>query len=198
MPGEAFGRERSYDAGVELEEVLDGGNASGQVVRVGSTVRKPWLSSTPRVLAYLDALREAGIDVPRTHGRDEKGRLILGFIPGSVAIDEAPSSNTVVRRVGALVRASHDASARLSVPDDWPAGLLPAPQADLLCHNDLAPWNLVIDGDRLVFTDWDGAGPSSRSWTSPTRQSPSHTCFPKRMWSSARGDSPISSGVRRW
>ena len=27
-----------------------------------------------------------------------------------------------------------------------------------------ASWNLVIDGDRLVFIDWDGAGPSTRLW----------------------------------
>ncbi len=35
---------------------------------------------------------------------------------------------------------------------------------DLLCHNDLATWNLVIDDTRLVFIDWDGAGPSTRLW----------------------------------
>lgn len=149
---------------MEHEEVLNGGNASGDVVRVGSTVRKPWLASTPRVVAFMGALRGAGIDVPCTHGRDERGRLILDFVPGTMAIDIAPLSTDVVRRVGTLVRTIHDASAQRPVPEDWPVGVLPAPRADLLCHNDLATWNLVIDGDRLVFIDWDGAAPSSRSW----------------------------------
>lgn len=149
---------------MKREEVLDGGNAPGDVVRVGSTVRKAWLASTPRVVAFMDALRGGGIDVPCAHGRDEHGRLTLDFVPGTMAIDIAPLSTDVVRRVGALVRSIHNASAKLPVPEDWPVGVLPAPHTELLCHNDLATWNLVIDGDRLVFIDWDGAAPSSRSW----------------------------------
>lgn len=145
------------------EERLDGGNASGAVVRVGDTVRKPWTTTTSRVVEFLEALRAAGLDVPAPLGRDEQGRLILEHIPGTMAIDQVPLERDVVRRVGALIRRIHDASAALEVPDDWPV-LLPAPAPDLICHNDLATWNLVIDGDRLVFIDWDGAGPSSRLW----------------------------------
>src|SRR5689334_48190 len=50
-------------------------------------------------------------------------------------------------RIGALVRDIHDASVGLPIDEEW-AVLLPADQPDLLCHHDLAAWNLVIDGDR--------------------------------------------------
>ena len=33
----------------EFEEPLAGGNAAEEVLRVGGTVRKPWLESTPSV-----------------------------------------------------------------------------------------------------------------------------------------------------
>ncbi|PZU41038.1 MAG: aminoglycoside phosphotransferase, partial [Arsenicicoccus sp.] len=95
--------------------MLHGGNASGAVVRVGDTVRKPWQPSTPRVVEFMDALREAGIDVPRTYGADEQGRLVLEFVPGTMAIDLAPLPLDTLTRVGALVRRIHDASARLPV-----------------------------------------------------------------------------------
>ncbi|MFI8631001.1 phosphotransferase [Microbacterium sp. NPDC077663] len=147
------------------EEPLAGGNASGVVVRVGDTVRKPWTVSTPSVTAYLGALRSAGVDVPEALGRDEAGRQILEFVPGELAIDRGRMTESGVRRVGAMVRAIHDASATWTAPVDsrW-ATAIPAPGVELVCHNDLAPWNLVVGDDRWVFIDWDAAGPSTRLW----------------------------------
>ena len=145
------------------EEVLSGGNASGSVVRIGDTVRKPWLPTSERTTAFMLALRGQGIDLPEPRGRDAHGRLVLEFVPGDLAIHRVPLGEPLLRRIGALVRSIHDASAGLPVPDTWPV-LLPAERPNLLCHNDLATWNLVIDGDRLVFIDWDGAGPSTRLW----------------------------------
>lgn len=148
-----------------MEEILlAGGNASDDVVRVGSTVRKPWTAATPSVLAYMDAVREAGVDVPAVHGRDAQGRQVTEFVPGGLAMDSDPLSLSELCRVGRIVRAIHDASAAYE-PDSeatWSA-LIPAPGAELICHNDLAPWNLIL-GERWVFIDWDAAAPSTRLW----------------------------------
>lgn len=92
------------------------------------------------------------------------GRQILEYVPGPLAHDLPPFDAGQLARVGGMVRAIHDASSHISV--DGAAGwedLIPAPAGDLLCHNDLAPWNLVA-GERWVFIDWDGAGPSTRLW----------------------------------
>ncbi|QGN57392.1 phosphotransferase [Tetrasphaera sp. HKS02] len=142
---------------------LTGGNASASVVRIGDTVRKPWLPTTDLTVAYMQALRNRGVDLPEPRARDELGRLVLEYVPGDLAMDRGPLDVALLRRVGALVRTIHDASAGLPVPDPWEV-LLPVDRPNLLCHNDLAAWNLVIDGDRLVFIDWDGAGPSTRLW----------------------------------
>jgi Ser/Thr protein kinase RdoA (MazF antagonist) len=70
-----------------------------------------------------------------------------------------------LERLGQLVRRLHDATSTFTPPADaaWDVAV-PADRDDLLCHHDLAPWNLVRDGGRWVFIDWDGAGPGSRSW----------------------------------
>jgi tRNA A-37 threonylcarbamoyl transferase component Bud32 len=152
-----------HDDRRDHEDALAGGNASASVVRIGDTVRKPWLPTTERIVAYMVALRNRGIDLPEPRGRDDQGRLILDFVPGELALHKTPLDLDVIRAVGVLVRSIHDASAGLAVPEDWDV-LLPTQDPDLLCHNDLATWNLILDGDRLVFIDWDGAGPSTRLW----------------------------------
>lgn len=145
------------------EELLTGGNASASVLRVGDTVRKPWLPTTNSTVDYMRSLRQRGIDLPEPQGRDDQGRLILDFVPGRLAMHDAPLQIDVVQAAGAVVRSIHDASAGLPLAADWDV-LLPVEQPDLLCHNDLATWNLIVDGNRLVFIDWDGAGPSTRLW----------------------------------
>ena len=148
----------------EVEQQLSGGNASGSVVRVGGTVRKPWTWNSALVQSYLAALRSQGVDVPRPLGRDEAGRHTVEYVEGTIALNRMPLVADDLRRVGRMVRRIHDQSEAVPIPD--PVGgkmLLPIDNPDLICHNDLAPWNLVV-GPRWVFIDWDGAGPSTRLW----------------------------------
>lgn len=143
---------------------LEGGNATDGVVRVGSTVRKPWTLNTAAVFEFMSAVRAAGVDVPRTLGRDDQGRQVLEFAPGRLAMHSPPLTLRQLSRVGALVRTIHDAASDFTPTRPFAQDvLLPAPKEELICHNDLAPWNLIV-GDRWVFIDWDGAGPSTRLW----------------------------------
>lgn len=146
------------------EELLAGGNASGAVVRVGDTVRKPWTDASASVARFVSALRDQGVDAPAPLGRDGLGRQIIEFVPGTLAMDAGPLGRDDLRRVGSMIRGIHDAGASYVPPVDaiWRTAI-PAPGADLICHNDLAPWNLVL-GERWVFIDWDAAAPSTRLW----------------------------------
>lgn len=145
-------------------EELTGGNAGGPVVRIADTVRKAWSASTPSVVAFVEVLRSRGVDVPEPRGRDADGRQVQEFVAGPLAMDRDPLSLDELARVGALVRDIHDAAATFIAPADavWETAI-PAPGSDLVCHNDLAPWNLVT-GERWVFIDWDAAAPSTRLW----------------------------------
>jgi Ser/Thr protein kinase RdoA (MazF antagonist) len=70
-------------------------------------------------------------------------------------------------RVARLIGAYHAAVASFRPPADarWQTdGRDPCGPAELICHNDLAPWNLVLGEPAWVFIDWDLAAPGRRLW----------------------------------
>jgi hypothetical protein len=151
------------------EETLPGGNTDGAVL-IGGVVHKraaPW---TPSVHALLRYLEQAGVDgVPRVFGFDEQGRQMLTYLPGEMIGGRDPwpawayADSTLVQ-VGQWMRRVHDATAAFTPPGDerWFTGRVMQP-GWIVGHQDAAPYNAVMDGDRLAgFFDWDIASPSPR------------------------------------
>jgi hypothetical protein len=149
------------------EETLPGGNTDG-AVRIGGVVYKraaPW---SPSVHALLRHLEHADVDgVPRALGFDDQGRQMLTYLPGEMIGDRDPwpawvyADSTLVQ-VGQWMRRIHDATARFVPREDerWFTGRTMQP-GWIVGHQDAAPYNAVMDGDRLVgFFDWDTASPS--------------------------------------
>ena len=165
MDGPSFGRRPLSSEGTPLPR----GNVTSGIVRIGDTVRRPAGPWTPAVHALLGHLHAVGFSgAPQPYGVDERGREVLSFAPGVVAWPdhfELLADDRALVRVGRLVRDLHDATAGFTPPSDahWQVGI-PAPDGDLIVHNDVAPWNLVIGDEGWVLIDWDGAAPGSRLW----------------------------------
>ena len=58
---------------------------------------------------------------------------------------------TLVRMAGEAARPDLADAAR------WLAGHPPRPAADVICHGDLHPFNLLADGDQVTVLDWSNA-----------------------------------------
>ena len=139
------------------------------VVRVGNTVRRstgPW---TPTIHALMRHLRASGfVSVPEPLGIDEKGREILSLLPGAPATYPLPAfawHDATLVTVARALRAFHDASVGFVMPRDgswqWPAHQ----PAEVICHNDFAPYNLMFENGKLSgVIDLDLASPGPRVW----------------------------------
>jgi hypothetical protein len=156
-----------------IEEIpLAGGNVSVGVVRVGDTVRRPAGPWTPAVHALLAHLHEVGFRAaPRPLGLDEQGREVLEFIPGATMWPDRFAEvepRARLARVGRMIREFHDAVTGFTPPPDAVWRVVIPPEDDgggeIIAHHDLAPWNLVTNGEAWTFIDWDVAGPDSRLW----------------------------------
>ncbi|HEU0239643.1 MAG TPA: phosphotransferase [Micromonosporaceae bacterium] len=149
------------------EETMPGGNTDG-AVRIRDVVHKraaPW---TATVHALLRHLEQADVDgVPRALGFDEQGRQMLTYLPGEVIGDREhwPAwvyADSTLVQVGHWMRRIHDVTAGFVPPTDerWFTGRTMQP-GWIVGHQDAAPYNAVMDGERLVgFFDWDTASPS--------------------------------------
>jgi hypothetical protein len=152
----------------EHEVALPGGNMSAVVRRGGAVHRTagPW---TPTVHRLLDHLAASGISwLPRPLGLDDQGREVLTYLPGTVPAYPMPawvwSEQVLVAAAVRLVQL-HRASAGFDLTRAvWQ---LPAHEpVEVVCLNDVAPYNMVFDQDHRLsgFIDVDTASPGPRVW----------------------------------
>ncbi|MGW7541102.1 aminoglycoside phosphotransferase family protein [Streptomyces sp. NPDC054770] len=150
-------------------EVLAGGGVN-EVVRIGTTVRRPTGPASPLVHGLLRHLRESGFtQAPALHEVTADGFEILDFIPGDVCnypVSEAAATPEALESAATLLRAFHDHTV------DY-VGRVPAhgwmqaevDPAEVICHGDYAPHNVVLRGTEAVgIIDFDNAHPGPRLW----------------------------------
>jgi hypothetical protein len=151
------------DAGLPGQP-LPGGNLSG-VVRRGALVERatgPWSPAVHALLRHLAARGFAG--APRVHGV-AAGRELLSFIEGAADDDALLTDDRALEQLARLIRRLHDAAADFVAPDAAAWQVVGPPPHEVICHNDIAPYNIVCrDGMPQALIDFDVAGPGPRAW----------------------------------
>jgi len=153
----------------DTPEELVGGNTNGSVLRIGDEVERtagPWTPSVHAVLAHLE---RRSFPAPRPRGFTETRERVT-FVSGLVVHPDNRAlldSDAALAEVFGNIRRLHDVLADFVPATDarWhTVGADPHGPAEMLCHNDLGPWNLVLSQEQWVFIDWDLLAPGRRDW----------------------------------
>lgn len=150
-----------------VEKKLKGGNTT-PVARVGDDVLReagPW---TPTVQRLLSHLRDNGVNwCPEPQGWSPDGREAVSYIKGKVPKLPFPDwmyEDDVLVTAAQWMRQLHDLTADFDEPDFVWRSPRRKP-AEVVCHNDFMPFNMVFKDQKLVgIIDWDLASPGPRIW----------------------------------
>jgi Ser/Thr protein kinase RdoA (MazF antagonist) len=144
------------------------------VERVGASARRPPGVHAELVHALFAHFERVGFEgAPRFLGLEGDGREVLSWIDGEAGGLPAPAADEVAVEISRLMRRMHDAQAGFEPPEgyDWD-------DAQVVCHNDWWPGNLIFRSGRPVaLIDWGLAAPGSRvqdlaraaAWWAPLR-----------------------------
>lgn len=150
-----------------VEKPLSGGHLTS-VSRLGKDVLReagPWTPTIQRLLAHL---RSSGLDwCPEPRGWTADGREQLSYLKGKVPEYPLPEwvyDERILIDAATRLRELHDATVGYHDPDAlWRAPI--RQPAEVVCHNDFAPYNMVFRDHRLTgVIDWDFASPGPRVW----------------------------------
>ncbi|MEU2610101.1 phosphotransferase [Micromonospora sp. NPDC007271] len=166
------------------------GNVTYGLVRVGDTVRRPagpWTDAVDALLAHLRDVCFPG--APRPLGRDDRGRQVLEYVPGELGDPTGTYSLDELASIGAFLADLHRATAAFVPPPSarWQR-IIPPDGEDLVCHHDVAPWNLVRSARGWVLIDWDSAGPGTRLW---------ELAYAAQSMAGMRPDRPLGESAER-
>jgi len=149
-------------------EVFADGNMT-PVVRQGNSVMRAlptgWRGSHA-VLRHLETKKFPYS--PRLIRHDDTHEWLTFLLGHSLPADLAGSRQSdLLVQVGTMIRSYHDAIADFVAPDDivWGPTIGANEPVEVICHNDIAPWNIVVDAnDNLTgLIDWDLLNPGPRS-----------------------------------
>ncbi len=151
-------------------EVLSGFLSS--VVRRGDVLERPAGPWTPAVQALLGHVHRVRPGLaPRPLGYETvDGVERVEFIEGDVAGGAVPPYvwlDDTLAAMAALLRELHDATVGFEPPEGarWRTDAAHPEGGEVVCHNDVAPWNTVFRRERPVaLIDWDLAAPGPRLW----------------------------------
>lgn len=153
---------------IEGREENPGGGIN-RVGRVANTIRRPigpWSSTVHELLRHLESIGFSG--APRFLGVDEQGREVLSLVPGGTPWPPRRElfHPQLLDSSVALLRQYHDAVADWTpTTPAWQVPPVPVGRPEVICHNGIAPWNLISQGHIAVaFVDWDTAAPGPRMW----------------------------------
>ena len=116
------------------------------------------------LLRHFEAVGFEG--APRVLGIDDAGRDVVSWVEGEAGSIPVPPDDDVLADIGRLMRRMHDAQ------DGFDSG------AEVVCHNDWWPGNLIFrDGRVVALIDWELAAPGTRlqdlaraaAWWAPLR-----------------------------